>query len=73
MYVTNITVQQSCNCHLFLEHIAAGPGLFGYTPKKFIMPSKAGKESFLGQILLSDLRLYSFELKKQNPTNLQTM
>ena len=30
------------------------------------MPSKAGKELFLEQILLSDLRLETFELKKKS-------
>ena len=44
-----------------------GQLLSAYTPKKdifFNLPSKDQKESFLGQILLSDLRWDTFELKQ---------
>ena len=52
-----------------LSYIAGGPAYFDFTFKKdlpfaFFLIYQAGKESFLRQILLSNLRLNAYEWKQ---------
>ena len=59
---------------LTTKHHADGPAYFDLHPRKglticiffsLIRPSKAGKESFIKQILLSDLRLNIYKWKQK--------